>query len=79
MKRATINSDTFHIIFNEEKTDLLEKLAAALTKIKIENFKDNITSDIQNKNKKKYIISMPDDKTFIILNTITKEKIIKHF
>ncbi len=74
-ERPTINSDTFSKIFKNKK-DLLAQLASSLTHKNINTYLNNITTDITNKEKLKYIITMPNDNTIIITNTINNKETI---
>ena len=74
-QRQTINSDNFNNIF-KNKNNIIEELASKLTKINIQNFHNNITTDTKNKKKLQYIIEMPNDNTFIITNTKNNTKTI---
>ena len=74
-KRATINSDTFEKIFNN-KENLLSEMATSLTKEKTNIYQNQITSNKNNPQKLRYIITMPNDETIIIKDTYKKENII---
>ncbi|MBQ6494871.1 MAG: hypothetical protein IJI49_02590 [Bacilli bacterium] len=74
--RQTINSDNFETIFIN-KEDILSEMASSLTKENINIYINNITSNKNNPNKLKYIITMPKDNIIVIKNTKNnKERII---
>ena len=62
--RPLINSDTFENIFKDK-----EDMARSLTRNHKNKYKNKITSDKNNPNNLRYIISMPNDYTIIIKDT----------
>ena len=75
--RPTINSDTFENIF-KNKEELLEDMVKSLTRENNNKFKNRITSDKNNPNNLRYIISMIDDNTINIIDTKTNNNTIIH-
>ena len=72
MTNQTINKNTFNKIFIN-KEDLLAQMISSLTRINIKEFKNNITSNINNPKNYKYIVTMKDNNTFKLINTKTNK------
>ena len=72
--RQTINSDSFQTIF-KNKPNLLAQLASSLTRKDINIYLNNITADINNKDKLQYIVTMPKDKIILIKDTYNNKEI----